>query len=166
MNLERVDGHVMIPSCSSVQFSSVQFSSSYELEKAHMCSSLSLKSFPVLPLKQFQCLSDWWWPSLVLSRKILFLFQHLSPPGSRWCDVLGFVSAGSVSSSSTLQIFWGASHLCWLLFPPVYLFVGHFPSLWHVKRCTSTGVFKAGCQPVTHSNQGFPFHCSLLFVCL
>ena len=34
-----------------------------------------------------------------------FLFPRLSPPGDRWCDVLGFVPAGSVSSFSTLQIF-------------------------------------------------------------
>ena len=26
-----------------------------------------------------------------------FLFPRLSPPGDRWCDVLGFVPAGSVS---------------------------------------------------------------------
>ena len=32
-------------------------------------------------------------------------FQRLSLPGDRWCDVLGFVPAGSVSSFSTLQIF-------------------------------------------------------------
>ena len=47
-----------------------------------------------LPLKR--------WPSLVLSRKIVerFLSPRLSPPGGRRCDVLGFVPAGSVSSSS------------------------------------------------------------------
>ena len=37
-----------------------------------------------------------------------------------------------VSSSSTLLIFWEASHLCGLLCPPVYL-LGHFPSLRHVQ---------------------------------
>ena len=31
-------------------------------------------------------------------------FSRLSPPGDRWCDVLGFVPAGSVSSSTTIQI--------------------------------------------------------------
>ena len=31
--------------------------------------------------------------------------QRLSPPGYQWCDVFGFVPAGSVSSFSTLQIF-------------------------------------------------------------
>ena len=44
------------------------------------------------------------------------------PPGDRWCDALGFVPAGSVSSFSTLQIFRVASRLWGLLFPPVYLF--------------------------------------------
>ena len=33
----------------------------------------------------------------------LFLFLRLSPLGDRWCDVLGFVPAGRVSSFSTLQ---------------------------------------------------------------
>ena len=31
--------------------------------------------------------------------------KPISPPGIQWCDVLGFVSAGSVSSPSTLQVF-------------------------------------------------------------
>ena len=48
--------------------------------------------------------------------------------GGRWCDVLGFVPAGSVSSFSTLQIFREASHLWGLLCPPVYL-LGRFSSL-------------------------------------
>ena len=37
--------------------------------------------------------------------RMRFLFPLLSPPGDRWCDVLGFVPAGNVSSFSTLQIF-------------------------------------------------------------
>ena len=53
---------------------------------------------PTLPLKRFQCSSDWRRPSLVFSRKIIerFLFPRLSPPGDRWCDVLGFVSASAL----------------------------------------------------------------------
>ena len=76
---------------------------------------------PTLPFKRFQCPSDWQWPSLVLWRKIVlrFLFLRVSPPGDRWCDVLGFVSAGSVSSFSTLQIFREASYLWGLLCQPV-----------------------------------------------
>ena len=38
----------------------------------------------------------------------------------QWCDVLGFVPAGSVSSSSTIQIFLDASHMRWLLRLPVH----------------------------------------------
>ena len=34
-----------------------------------------------------------------------FLFLVLSPPGDRWCGVLGFVPAVSVSISSELQLF-------------------------------------------------------------
>ena len=36
-------------------------------------------------------------------------FPHLSPPGNRRCDVLGFAPTGSVLSSSTLEIFRKAS---------------------------------------------------------
>ena len=84
---------------SSVQFTSVQ-DGIYAFGKAHMRSTPSLKNFsnvctppclskmsPTLPLKQFQCSSDWRWPSLVLLGKIVqrFLFQRLSPPDDRWC---------------------------------------------------------------------------------
>ena len=58
----------------SFLFSSVQ-DSIYAPRKAHMCANPSLK--------QYQCSSDWQWPSLILSRKIVlcFLFPRLSPPG-------------------------------------------------------------------------------------
>ena len=49
-----------------------------------------------------------------------------SPPGNQWCGVLGFVPTGC--GSSTLQIFWDASYLWWLLCLPVYL-LSHFPSV-------------------------------------
>ena len=87
-------------------------------------------------------------------------FQRLSPSGNRWCDVLGFVPAGSASSFSTLQIFRKASHLWGLLCPAVYL-LGRFYSIRHVQCRTPTGVFKSGCRPSTHSILGFPFHFSL-----
>ena len=89
-----------------------------------------------------------------------FLFPCLSPPGERWCDVLGFVPAGSVSSSSAPQIFQDTSHLWGLLCPPVYL-LGRFPSLRHVQDSTPTGVFEGGCRPLTHSSPGLSFHFSL-----
>ena len=46
-----------------------------------------------------------------------FYAADIAPPCNRWCDVLGFVPASSVSSSSTLQIFEDAilSHLWWFL---------------------------------------------------
>ena len=99
----------------------------YALRKASIYNlrktlTLSFRSVsPMLPLKRFQYSSNWRWPSLVLSRKIVerFLFPRISPPGDRWCNVLGFVPEGSVSSSSTLQIFQEANHLWWLLYPPV-----------------------------------------------
>ena len=61
------------------------------------------------------------------------------------CVEFGY-GAGSVSSSSTLQIFLEASHLWWLLCPPVYL-LGHFPSLRYVQGDTPTGAFEGGCRP-------------------
>ena len=101
--------------------------------------------------QKFPSLSDWWWP-LILSRKIVghFLFPHLTPPGNWWYDVLGFVPAGSVSRSSTLQIFWDASHVWWLLCLPVYL-LSHFPS---PQGSTYTKVDVEH----WHASLGFPFH--------
>ena len=67
---------------------------------------------PALPLKQFHCSSrpfKEYRPSISLSR--------LSLPGDQWCDVLGSVPAGSVSSSFTLQKFRDAIKPLWLLFP-------------------------------------------------
>ena len=107
--------------------------------------------------------SDWPWPALVLSRKIVsyFLFPHLAPPCDRRCDVLGFVPTGNVSSTSTLHIFREAHYLWGLLcLPGVYL-VSHFPSLRRVQGSTPTGVFEGGCRPLTHSSLGFPFHFAL-----
>ena len=80
-----------ICSFSSVQFSSVQFSS-VRFKMVSMRSGKPIYSFhpvfqefpPMLPLKQFQCWSDWRWSFLVISRKIVerFLFLRISPPCS------------------------------------------------------------------------------------
>ena len=72
-----------------------------------MHSTLSLRSFPDIA---FETVPMFVWLMMALSgplRKIVwrFLFPRLSPPGDRWCDVLGFVPACSVISSSTHQIF-------------------------------------------------------------
>ena len=96
--------------------SSFQFSSRWYLRsEKHICAPARLSEVsPTFPLKQFQCSSDWRWPSLVLLRTE-------DRPGDRWCDVLDFVPAGSVSSFSTLQIFRETCHLWGLLCKPVYL---------------------------------------------
>ena len=123
-------------------FSSVQFKMvSMRLEKAVCVPSGLSEVSPTLPLERFKCSSDWQWPSLTHSRKIIkrFLFPHLSPAGDRWGDVLGFVPACSVSSSSTLEIFQEADHLRGLLCPPLCLLC-HSPSLRHVQGSTPTGV--------------------------
>ena len=113
-----------------VQYTSLQFKMVSMHSEMPTCTPPHISElFPTSSLKRFQCLSDWQWPFLALSRKIAkqFLFLCLSPPGSQWCDVLGFVPAGSVSSSSTLQIFWDASHL-WPLLLSTSLYARPFSS--------------------------------------
>ena len=107
----------------------------------------------MLPLKYFQCWSEWRWPFLVLSRKIIdrFIFLRLSPPGDRWCGVLGFVPAGNVSSSSTLQIFRDATRLSWLLFPPVYRSALSLPSGQYTHR-----IFRRWMSNVDTCQSGLP----------
>ena len=100
-------------------FSSVQFRVVSVRSGKLICAPLRP---PTLPLKQFQCLYYWRWPSLVLSVKIVkrFLFPRPSPPGDRRRDVLGFVHTDSVSSFSTLQVFRDTNDLWgWLRCPPV-----------------------------------------------
>ena len=139
-------------------FSSVQ-DGIYALGKAHRCFTPFLRRFANVT---FETVPLFVWLRMALSRpskKIISsfnLFPCLSPPGDWWCDVRGFVPAGSASSFSTLQIFREASHLWGLLCPLVYLLC-HFPSLRHVQGSTPTGVFEDGCRPSTHSSLGFPF---------
>ena len=55
--------------CAVLIFSSVQFKMvSMRSEKPICAPSHFSEVSSTLPLKWFQCLSDWWWPSLVLSR--------------------------------------------------------------------------------------------------
>ena len=119
----------------------------------------------VSPTVAFETVPMFVWLTMALSHpfkedRLAKRFQRLSLPGDRWCDVLGFVPAGSVSSSSTFWIFQEASHLWGLFCLPVYL-LGCFPSIRHAQGSIPTGVFKGGCQPLTHSSLGFPFHFSL-----
>ena len=106
---------------------------------------------PMLPLKQIRSWPSWQCPCVVLSREVVDHCPLISlcSPGDRWrCNVIGFVPAGSVSSSSTFQIFRNASHLWWLLCPPVYARC-HF--IWCL----------GGCRTLTYASLGFPFHFSL-----
>ena len=81
----------------SVQFKMVSMHSEKPICAPPHLSEVS----PALPLKRFQCSSDCWWPSLVLSGEIIkrLLFSCFSPPDSCWCDILGFVPSASVWSS-------------------------------------------------------------------
>ena len=94
------------------------------LEKPICASRRLLEVSSTLPLTQFQWTSDWRWPFLVLSRKLvlLFLFPRLCFRRS-----IGFVPAGSVSSSSTLHIFRDASHLRLMIAFPASLSARSFP---------------------------------------
>ena len=59
---------------------SVQFKMVFMRSEKPICAPFSLSEvFPTLPLKRSQCLSDWRWPSLDLSRKIYFIFPILMP---------------------------------------------------------------------------------------
>ena len=100
---------------SSVQFSSAQFSLTWYLRALKRLCALH----PVSQGFSQRCL--WNSPSVCLTddgppspfKKYIverFLFPPLSPPWYRWSDVLGFVPAVSVSSSSTLQL-WSSSLL-------------------------------------------------------
>ena len=70
------------------------------------CAPLHLSDVcPALLSKQFS-VCDWWLPIALYKRKIVECFLCLYTPSCcRWCGVLDFVPAGSVSSFSTLTIF-------------------------------------------------------------
>ena len=104
-----------------VQFSSIQvcfqFSSGWYLcTQKSLC--VCLVSFPSVA---FQTVPLFAWLTIALSGKIVkrFLFPHLSPPGDQWCDILGFVPACNVSSSSTIQIFRDFRHPVMVQMPSV-----------------------------------------------
>ena len=62
-----------------------------------------------------------------------------------------FAPASSVSSFSTLEIFPDTNLMWWSWLLCIRgCLVGHFPQLWHVWDCTSTGVFKDGSLDVKH----------------
>ena len=97
--------------------------------------------------------------------RLAFLFPRLSPPDDRWCDVLGFVPVGSVSSLLTLQIFREGSRLGDSLCPQVYLLC-RFPSTRHVQGSTPTGGLEGWMSTIDTFRSGlliplFPF-CSKL----
>ena len=108
----------------------------------------------MLPLKQFQCLSDWRWPSLVFSSVMFFLF----PLADQWCDVLGFVAAGSVSSSSTLHIFQVANHLWLIVALPASLSAWSFPFPAACPKPYIHWSFQRWMLMLTHASLGLPLH--------
>ena len=120
-------------------------------------STPSVRSFPSVA---FETVPVFVWLAMALSRP----FQGRSSSASSFHASLvqaihGVMSlalsvpAGSVSSSSTLKIFRGASHL-WLLLSPPFCLLGHFPSLLPVYDRTCTGVSEDGCETLTHASLG------------
>ena len=80
-----------------------------------------------------------------------FLFPRLSNPGDRWSDVLGFVPTGSVSRSSTLQIFRDAiNSFVVVAWPTPVHPLSHSRRLQHPQDSASTGVLERGCRTLTH----------------
>ena len=66
---------------------------------------------PTLPLKRFQCSSDWRWPFLVLSRKMVWRFPALSTPLLQlrchtlvWDNTLLFSATGNFDTVSLQQL--------------------------------------------------------------
>ena len=109
---------------SSVQMKAITTSSETPIWAPPRLSVLMIS--PVLPLKRPQRLGlidDG--PFSFLSRYIVerFRFLLLSPTGDRWRGVPGCVSAGSVSSSSTVQTFPDVTHSRRLLCPSICLLV-------------------------------------------
>jgi len=84
-----------LPNVSSVQISSRWYPCTWKSPKLRtpqcLCNSSSV------------CLNDDGHLYHFKADHQVLLIPNLSPPCSQWCDVLGFVSAGSVSSSSTLS---------------------------------------------------------------
>ena len=82
--------------CARVCVCTIQFEMVSMRSEKPICAPPHLSQVsPTSPLKRLQCSSD---------RLALPLSTPLSH-SDQWCDVLGFVPAGSVSSFSTLQIF-------------------------------------------------------------
>ena len=81
---------------------------------------------------------------------------HRALPVDWWCNVLGFVPAGSVSSSSTHQIFRDVRHSWWLPCRPVCL-LSYYLWLLYIKGSTSTGDLESWCRTLTYANLFFRF---------
>ena len=134
----------------AVQFSSVQ-DGICELGKAHMRSTPSLRSFPKVVFETVPLFDS--------------LMMALSSPFKEYCLALLQAVDGVMSLASCPQVVSQApQHLssekqatcegclaCKSICSVISL---------HVQGSTPTGVFGGGCQPLTHSSLGFPFHFS------
>ena len=119
----------------SVQFSSRRYLCAWK--SPYMRSTLSLRCFPNrLPLKQPQCRLIGW-PSHPF-KEDRFLFPRISPPGDRWCSVLG-----SATLKATCEGCFARQSIC---------SVSHFPSLWYVQGSTSAGVFEDNATTSNNNN--------------
>ena len=87
------------------------------LRKAHMRSTLSLRSFPNVAFETMPVPSDWRWPFLVHSRNIIkcFICPCLSPLGNCWCLALcPQVVSEALLLSTPLSCRWSVVQCPWL----------------------------------------------------
>ncbi len=76
-----------------------------EKKKPIICAPPRLSEVsPTLPLKRFQCSTDDGPLSSFQGRSSSASSFHASPPGDRWCDVLGFVPAGILKLLNTSDL--------------------------------------------------------------
>ena len=109
---------------------------------------------PMLPLNQFQCSSP-----IIVSLKTVSVKHILSTPlSSRGLVVWSLALCLQVVPQARQHFRHSEMQflrrlLCLPVYPP-----GHFSWLQNVQNSTSAGIFKGGCQTVTHANLGFQFH--------
>ena len=108
--LQWLPWHVFFSSCCRKSRLN-QIASQVQRGKAHMRSTPSLISFPevaveTVPMLVWLTTAFYYFSSSQgRSLTVVFFSLRLFHPGDRWRDGLGFVPAGSVSRSSTLQVF-------------------------------------------------------------
>ena len=114
------------------------------------------KPSPKLPLKQFLCSSDWWWPILFLSRKMFEHFLIVHRFFGWLCNAISISVSLQLASSSACRIR-DTSHLWRLLCLPVCLVISLHSDLFraaHLQEFLKVHV-KHSYMPVLASHSGW-----------